>query len=219
MSQIPYVTFIIPSIGRKTLANTIAHLTDLTLPNWKAIVVFDDVAPTITETERIKPIVTSTKLGKGINNAAEVRNFGIKHALTDTYLTPAWFAFVDDDDVLVPNYISNLLTESMRHGWDNLDVVAFSMVYTDGTIRPKDTRKPIEEQENDIGISFACRSWVFTGNNKAKLNPIWFDPSTGEDYQFLMKAKRNGYNIKISNWINYEVSPLGVAEDRKVNCE
>lgn len=212
--MIPYVTFIIPTKGRATLANTLISLYEQTMPDWKAIVIYDAVEPTVTETEKVKPIVTPSKLGQGVNSAGLVRNFGIDYALKDVRLTPGWFAFVDDDDILVPKYIENLIiakdTPQVKP-----DIVAFSMSWPDGTILPKDTRKPIEQQENSIGISFACQHHVFDGLSLAKLPALRFEPSSGEDFNFLLRAKRNGYNIHISNFINYNVSPLGVAPDRR----
>ena len=36
------ITFIIPTIGRKTLKNTLISLQNQTIENWKAILIFDD---------------------------------------------------------------------------------------------------------------------------------------------------------------------------------
>jgi hypothetical protein len=42
----PLVTFIIPTLGRTTLARTIISLQNQQNSNWEAIVVFDGIAPT-----------------------------------------------------------------------------------------------------------------------------------------------------------------------------
>ena len=43
----PLITFIIPSIGRPSLQRTINSLMDMKDPDWKAIIVFDGINPTL----------------------------------------------------------------------------------------------------------------------------------------------------------------------------
>jgi hypothetical protein len=63
--------------------------------NWNAIVVFDGIEPTISESdERIKIIKNNKKEGEGRNHACKVRNFAYSFVNTE------WIGFVDDDDTL-----------------------------------------------------------------------------------------------------------------------
>ena len=88
----PLITFIIPTIGRSTLQNTLDCLINQSNPNWKAIVIFDGISSTIQNTDPRICIIESPKLGEGTNSAGLVRNYGITFADTE------WVAFVDDDD-------------------------------------------------------------------------------------------------------------------------
>ena len=71
------VTFIIPTIGRNTLRNSIKSLLNQTETNWKAIIIFDGIKCNIKNNdERIK-IIEIDKMGCGKNNAGNVRNHGM----------------------------------------------------------------------------------------------------------------------------------------------
>ena len=74
------LTFIIPTIGRNTLSNTIKCLENQTNINWKAIIIFDGIKPNIQTTNPEIKIIEVKKLGTNINSAGNVRNEGIKHA-------------------------------------------------------------------------------------------------------------------------------------------
>ena len=95
MSDNTKVTFIIPSIGRDTLKTTICSLINQTNSNWKAIIIFDGINPTIWTNDNRITMIKCTKLGKNKNSAGLVRNYGILLAKTE------WIAFVDDDDFYV----------------------------------------------------------------------------------------------------------------------
>jgi glycosyltransferase involved in cell wall biosynthesis len=99
------ITFIIPSIGRSTLKETIESLEKQTNKNWNAIIIFDGCTPNFqTDDSRVK-IIQIEKLGQGINSAGLVRNEGIKIAETE------WVAFVDDDDTLAVNYVETFYND------------------------------------------------------------------------------------------------------------
>ena len=93
------VTFIIPSIGRSTLQNSIDSILNQTNENWKIIIIFDGIEPTIVTTNKKIFILKSNKKGVLKNQAGNVRNFGMEFVKT------RWIAFLDDDDVIANNYV------------------------------------------------------------------------------------------------------------------
>lgn len=201
------ITFIIPSKGRATLANTLCSLYEQNCNDWNAIVIFDDVEPTITKHKNIYPIKTPHKYGEGVNSAGNVRNFGINYALS-TDICGQWIGFVDDDDILNPNYIE--LLKNYNNSNNLIDIICFSMIIVDNNrVIPSNTYKNIKNLENDIGISFACKKEVFSYYKKK------FIPNSGEDYQFLSDCYYSNLNLYISSEITYKVAPLGVAPDRR----
>jgi hypothetical protein len=209
----PFVTFIIPSIARKTLANTIMSLYEQEDPDWSALVVFDNVEPVFETTfsNRILGVKTPLKLGVGVNGAGKVRDYGIT-LLKQDFDYQGWIGLVDDDDRLTTNYVRDLKNISSKN--PNADIIVFSMKYADGTILPpinKIDRKSlvdVKTLENAVGISYAFKTHVY-------FEAVKFEPSSGEDYSFLLRAQNAGYNIVFTTLIGYMVSPLGCAEDRK----
>lgn len=120
MSETAKITFIIPSIGRDTLHTTIKSLLNQTCSEWKAIVVFDGVEPSLQTTDdRFTTLQIQKDETQYENRAGYVRNYGIQFATTE------WVAFVDDDDTLLSDYVERFLEETDTY--DN-DVVIFRMV-------------------------------------------------------------------------------------------
>jgi glycosyltransferase involved in cell wall biosynthesis len=186
----PLITFVIPSIGRKSLKRTINSLKNINNKNWNAIIVFDGIEPNIYIEDiynRIKVIKSDKKLGEGNNSAGNVRNIAFEHVNTK------WVGFVDDDDTLNPTYIDDFLDHLETN--PNLDVIIFRMIYKDGKILP-----PIDENEffiHKVGISFCMKT---LDANKYK-----FIPSQVEDFNLLDKLRNDKKNIIISKHINYNV--------------
>jgi len=181
------ITFIIPTIGRPTLVNTVACLLNQTNPNWKAIIIFDGIEPTISDLDNRIQIIRSPKLGTGYNSAGHVRNFGILNATTE------WVAFVDDDDGLKTSYVEVFLNEISSY---DTDVIMFRMFNSSGEVLP------YVNTDNfycgQVGISFAVKKYIFeTG--------YIFEPSCVEDYDFLHKLRQNNYRIMISPYLLYFV--------------
>lgn len=186
----PLITFVIPSIGRKTLKRTINSLKNINNKNWNAIIVFDGIEPNINIKdidERIKVIKSDKKLGEGVNSAGRVRNKAFE------YVKTKWVGFVDDDDTLNATYVDDFLNHLETD--PTLDVIIFRMIYKDGQILP-----PLDENEfimNKVGISFCMRT---LDANKYK-----FIPSPVEDFELLDTLRNNNKNIIISKHINYNV--------------
>jgi len=184
------LTFIIPSIGRDTLENTIQSLENQTNDNWNAIIIFDGCEPTIKNTNDKIKIMQIEKIG-GIlcyNAAGAVRNEGIKCATTD------WIAFLDDDDTIASNYVETFYNEIQE--FNNIDVVIFRMVYKCNTILPVLYETNI--RCGYIGISFAMKKSIFDSG-------INFNPGGCEDYDLLGQILNNNYKIMISPYIRYFV--------------
>jgi UDP-glucose:(glucosyl)LPS beta-1,3-glucosyltransferase len=187
------VTFIVPSLNRPTINNAIDSIIKQTNPNWKCIVVYDEVEGQKFNDERIKTIVVNLNLkkceciGKCLANcndngrAGYVRNEGIKLADTE------WIAFLDDDDTINPNYVETLITK-----YKEVDCVIFKMQMPNGTIVPTHP----EIAKANVGISFAY---------KRNLNLLFEAKTNAEDYIFLNNMLKYTGKITFANEIYYYV--------------
>jgi len=183
----PYITFIIPSVGRPTLHRTIDSLKALNDPNWKAIIVFDGIEPTYYPDDPRISICAIAKQGQ-YNCAAVVRNHGIHLVRT------RWVGFVDDDDILLPNYIDAFHRQIQR----NPDVIIFRMKTCERTIPPPEHT---DFSQNNVGISFCAKTSLFQEKQ------LWFEPSPWEDFFLLDKFRRNFKKIVMSPETTYIVRP------------
>jgi glycosyltransferase involved in cell wall biosynthesis len=180
------ITFIIPTIGRSTLQDSINSLLNQTNSNWKAIIVFDGIDPTLTIDDARITMIKSEKLGIEINSAGNVRNFGINLAETE------WVAFLDDDDAVKNTYVEIFYNELL---FGNNDIIIFRMkgwVHTE--ILPRHECNNF--YRNEVGISFAAKKLIFDSGTI-------FIPSDTEDYCFLDDCRRKGYKIMISPYLLY----------------
>jgi glycosyltransferase involved in cell wall biosynthesis len=209
------ITFIIPSIGRSSLINTIASLINQTNPNWKAIVVFDGIERTIQiKDPRIK-CIEILKSGKERNIAANVRNEGIRWATTE------WIGLVDDDDIVSSRYVETFINEI--NNYPQMDAVIFRMYQEkengniiDRVLPELNTNSLYHEH---VGISFVFKRQIFhlpshaaevwsssTIRSSESLKPqIYFIESDAEDFIFLENIIQNNYNVMISPYIRYFV--------------
>jgi glycosyltransferase involved in cell wall biosynthesis len=183
------ITFIIPSIGRPTLPRSIDSLKKLNINNWKAIIIFDGIDPTIEEKDSR---ITMLKIPKtGFKNCAgNVRNYGISKATTD------WVAFLDDDDVITRDYLDKFYEELEKNTM--LDVIIFRMRMMK-KILPSPSVNIFRKCE--VGISFCLKKSIFTEEN------FWFVPSNVEDFELLDILRKNNKNITISQHVTYIVRP------------
>ena len=199
------ITFIIASTYRSSIKDTLASLSRQTLPNWLAIVVFNDVLSSETYYDPISnlPMFVSLdttnlhskvcfqylQLNSSSNCAGRVRNEAIKLVHTP------WVGFVDDDDTLDDRYVENLLQE--RQISPEADVVVFRM--TNGVA----LFPPALHQNlyiNSVGISFAARTALF--------DIISFAPSNAEDYYFLHEVRALGRPILLSAHVMYYIKNI-----------
>jgi glycosyltransferase involved in cell wall biosynthesis len=181
------ITFIIPTIGRKTLKNTLISLQNQTIENWSAIIIFDGCDININNIDDRIKIVCCNKLGSNINNAGLVRNYGIE--LADT----KWIAFLDDDDVIDETYLEKFYEElELNNGFD---VLIFRMNLYGRVIPNLDTDN---FYINDVGISFVVKKEIFN-------NGIKFLPDGAEDFLLLNQIRKKNYKMIISPHVMYYV--------------
>ena len=177
------ITFIIPSVGRDTLPRTLQSLQNLSIPYWKAIVIFDGISPVHTIKDDRIVYTTIEKVGIS-NHAGEVRNHGIEMADT------TWIGFVDDDDTITPDYLEEFYKIVDQK---NPDVIIFRMIYwfTPITIVPKIGTNIIKC--GDVGISFCMKKCEK------------FIPDDVEDFLLLKRLDELNKKIYLSEKVCYHV--------------
>ena len=208
-----FITFIIPSLGRDSLKDSIQSLYELSDPSWNAVIIFDGIKSNLefVDLEKIK-IIESDKIG----HAGLLRNIGMNYirsqeglprcgsggirsdeGTNDSILNtnqPEWFGFLDDDDYLSSDYIDKLKLE-FQNSKEQANAIIFRMGYPNKTIIPSKNSKQIIKC--NVGISFAIQS------NIAKINQ--FNPGLFEDYIFLKMLESKKYCIMISSYVCYFV--------------
>jgi glycosyltransferase involved in cell wall biosynthesis len=193
------ITFIIPTINRATLHFTLASLQAQTVDKWKAIILFDGCMPSndlkrvIDANDRFLS-VSIQKTGSTVNginhhgSAGRVRNIGM------TLVTTPWIGFVDDDDMLMPNYVQSLEEELTIT--PSCEFIIFRMV-SQGVILPPIHCPSIGP--GAVGISFCMKRSLFENDS------IQFQQSGVEDYQLIQKVYDTKHKIVLSPHICYLV--------------
>ena len=192
-----FVTFIVPSKGRSSIIETLGSLLNQTDDRWEAIIIFDGDEPPesgfstsrYASDPRIRNY-TMPKMGEE-NYAALPRNYGMSKANSE------WLAFVDDDDVLSPEYVAHLWKES------RLDPLAETCVFRMSYVCPGDIciRPPEDHamfQLYSVGISFAMKRDLFE-------NGFWFRPCNIEDFKLLETIFHAKKRIVMSPYVTYYV--------------
>jgi len=182
-----FITFIIPSLGRSSLKDSIQSLFELNDSDWNAVIIFDGIKSNLEiQSPKIK-IIEADKTG----HAGILRNIGMDYVLDNN---TEWFGFLDDDDYLSNDYIDKLKLE-FQNSKEQANAIIFRMGYSNKTIIPAKNIKQIIKC--NVGISFAIQS------NIAKINQ--FNPGLFEDYIFLKMLESKKYNIMISSYVCYFV--------------
>jgi len=189
-----FITFIIPTVNRVTLFRTLTSILHQTNQRWKAIILFDGCEPTdesllslLQDTRflyiSIKKhgVLPSNQHGK----AGQIRNIGM------SMVTTPWIGFVDDDDLILSNYIEKLMEESST--LSNADLISFRMIDVDHLVPPPLCQSILP---NQIGISFAIKSSLFKEG-------FLFLQSEMEDYHFVKEVHRAKKMIVLSSHITY----------------
>jgi glycosyltransferase involved in cell wall biosynthesis len=181
------ITFIIPTIGRSTLINSINSLKNQTIKDWYAIIIFDGISCNIDiDDNRIK-VLECDKKGVNINSAGEVRNYGM------SFVETKWIAFLDDDDIIETDYIETFYNE--MNLYNDLDIIIFRM-NDNGRIIPK--LKTDNFYLCDVGISFILKKEIYDEGCK-------FTPDGAEDFLYLDKIRKLGKRMMISPYVKYYV--------------
>ena len=193
------INFVVPSLGRKTLKNTLQSLIDQTNPNWKCWVGFDGLSikeiesDILIDDERINYIEIKPKLGIAGHhgNAGKVRNYIIDQIDNDY----EWIGFVDDDDSIRPYYIDSLIKEIEEN---TFDCCVFRMKLNENIIPPMHFKNQIIQ--NFVGISFCVKKEFIDKNN------IKFINYNAEDFNYLEQINNSSGEIIISDSITYDVN-------------
>jgi len=189
------ITFIIPTIGRQTLQNSINSLLNQTIKEWRALIIFDGIKSSIINKDKRIEIIEIEKLGLNVNSAGLVRNYALSLVKTE------WIAFLDDDDIISDDYIEIFYKEIKLY--PETDLLIFRM-NNHGRIIPKlDTNN---FYLCDVGISFTMRKKIYN-------NGLIFVPDGAEDFLYLDKIRRNGYKIMISPYTKYHVRTNRIEDD------
>ena len=182
------LTFIIPTIGRPTLSRTLQSLMAQHETNWKAIVMFDGVEPTIPSPDKRITMMRMEKVGS-YNHAGRVRNEAIRHATTE------WIGFVDDDDTLTPDYMTHFQT----HVKEQPDVIIFRMKLEERIVPATGLTS---FHMNDVGISFCMK--------RALCTEFPFHPSGTEDFNLLDRLRSANKKIIMSTHLTYRVRDVAI---------
>jgi glycosyltransferase involved in cell wall biosynthesis len=139
------ITFIIPSINRESLTQSINSLINQTNPNWRCIIIYDGVDGKLFNDPRIETInidkIGSKSFTHGMSGL--VRNEGLKLCKTE------WIGFLDDDDTLHPDYVNTLFSK-----YYELDFIIWRMKFSDGLVIPRTDKISF----GDVGISIAYKN-------------------------------------------------------------
>jgi glycosyltransferase involved in cell wall biosynthesis len=193
------ITFIIPSINRPSLPRTIDSLIRQKNPNWKAIIIFDGVKSNINITDNRFSIINIDKIGKR-NNAGEVRNIAIKEVNTE------WCGFVDDDDMLLNNYVELFYEYITNESY--LDLILFRMKIFKNIV-PKNNKDNLFV--NNVGISFCTKTNI--------LKEYKFIASDTEDFNLINRLNKDKKKIMISDKIAYLVRNTNFNESDNLNLK
>jgi len=197
-NELVKITFIIPTIGRNTLKDTVRSLQYQTSDNWYAIIIFDGIDPTIDYDDPRILFLTCDKLGEGPNYAGRVRNYGM------TFVNTEWIAFLDDDDSIASTYVETFYNEIQTNC---IDVILFRMHFNNEILPNLETD---DFYKSKVGISFAIKKTIVDSGNV-------FSCSEYEDYEYLSLLKSKNYSIMISPHVIYFVRDYNVCCNKTGN--
>ena len=207
------ITFIVPSIGRESLKNSLLSLVSQVDEGWQCHVGFDgltkdQVNPDIlVDDPRIIYHYFEEKRGQNFGchpGAGAVRNHLMELADSE------WYAFLDDDDTLSREYVYNFKQHLDEHPL--MDMMIFRMRYHSRFGYPNDFTVPQLEIDDpytlsgavgSIGISL-CVKKDFIGRTD-----VSFATSHLEDLNYVEQFINNNARIVLSDIVGYFVGGKG----------
>ena len=188
--------FIIPSIGRSSLAHTILSLIYLNNKNWNALIIFDGVKKNIElEDERLYFIeIEKSGIEDKKNNAGLVRNYGFEY-IKNNNINTSFISFVDDDDTLHPDFFNHIQKDLSL--FPDIKCIIYRMMYPNFNVVPHPLTNKL--QVKNVGISFIIHSSIIHQSDCLFLNHPY------EDFLFLQKLKQHQMPLLISSFVNYFV--------------
>jgi glycosyltransferase involved in cell wall biosynthesis len=192
---VAFATFVIPTLGRESLARALESLVAQTDPDWQAVVIGDGLlsVPGIEVPAGKVTCISAPRL----RSAGLVRNVAFERGL----VTSPWTAFLDDDDTVSPDYVRWL-----REQEDGHDVVIFRMLDPRLGILPD-----LEEPRivwGQVGLSFAVRTRWFVDEGKRFIREEHPDDparAKNEDIRLLEDLRDAGAALHIAPQIAYFV--------------
>lgn len=213
-----FVTFIVPTLGRPSLDAAIKSLQSQTDSDWEAILVLDgwfthhihNVTMLNTHFMQRVQTIAGYMSDKRIHVLSLPRKLG--HPPTCKYscsgavrniamakVTSPWVAFLDDDDLIRPQYVEVLRKEATAHA--DVSAFIFRMALHGGQILPDLRAEGIGM--GGVGISFSFKAEL------CAVRQLCFESHFAEDYLMLKKLQDNGLKLKISPHILYLVKGAG----------
>jgi glycosyltransferase involved in cell wall biosynthesis len=192
----PFVTFIIPTIGRPTLRASIESLLAQTDKDWEAIIVGDNITRVrhsamnefgyLLGDPRIFFNDNLIKMGHD-NVAAQVRNLALPVA------DGKWIGNLDDDDTLHKQYVEWLKQES-----ENADLVHFRAEWENGI----DIRPALDD--HTLMPSNMCNAFAF--NRQFAIDKgLHYVDATSEDAATIQAFIAAGARVHLSSRVAYMV--------------
>lgn len=204
------VTFIVPTIWRDTLARACDSLMAQTDDDWQAYVNGDGNDDLGYANFRDAHWYEGGKLHfcwhEKVGSAGLTRNRAIsawesdmKHGYQED---SDWVAFLDDDDIVKPEYVEHLREHAEDYPW--AEVIVFRMAHPQLGVLPRADGKL---DLGRVGISFALRS------NIAREYPfvresLEYGNYYHEDWDLLSRLIAGGKKIFISPHTDYIVRPI-----------
>lgn len=187
------VTFVVPSVGRESLAGALESLLAQTDGDWCCWVVLDSVEENPDLPDRVLDDKRIQFMSARRGSAGLARNVALQ------YVKTKWAAFLDDDDFLGVDYVKLLRT----YGADK-DVVVFRMYHPELGVLPPVGMKPEELRWGQVGISFAVRTAYFAAS--------LLDGDAGEGVRFI--AEKDPDNPEPGRAMNEDIKLLEDLRER-----
>jgi glycosyltransferase involved in cell wall biosynthesis len=208
-----FVTFVMPTLcARPTLLRAIDSVRAIRDCNWRLILVYSDIKD---PSDQLEGLQDTAPLSLAFLSAAHKADSRIQYLWSRTgrvtsnyggsmrniafqFVTTPWIAFLDDDDMLTPDYIQRLREESSSYPNASLVLFRMSCGKCYHTIIPPPDM--FEILVNHAGISFAVKSGVVAPRGR-----IQFTDGAAEDHHFIHDVQSCEQSLVISGSITYLV--------------